>query len=125
MPTAEIEAFNRYQNEQRDADFIVLTPAQAGDIPPPAPDVLAKYYDLHKLLFRAPEFRKATILALTPETIAPSIEIPDADVKAVYDKNQNLFGSPEKRDVQQILFFNRTRRTRRPSASRPAPRSTT
>jgi peptidyl-prolyl cis-trans isomerase D len=106
-PTAEVEAFNRYQNEQRDADFIVLTPAQAGDIPPPAPDVLAKYFDAHKLLFRAPEYRKATFLALTPETIAPSIEIPDADIKAVYDKNQNLFGTPEKRDIQQILFFNK------------------
>jgi peptidyl-prolyl cis-trans isomerase D len=106
-PTAEVEAFNRYQNEQRDADFIVLTPAQAGDIPPPAPDVLAKYFDERKALFRAPEYRKATILALTPDTIAPSIEIADADVKAVYDRNPNLFGTPEKRDVQQILFFNK------------------
>lgn len=106
-PTAEVEAFNRYQNEQRDADFVVLTPAQAGDIPPPAPDVLAKYFDERKVLFRAPEYRKATILALTPDTIAPSIEIADADVKAVYDRNPNLFGTPEKRDVQQILFFNK------------------
>ncbi|HUI95040.1 MAG TPA: SurA N-terminal domain-containing protein [Xanthobacteraceae bacterium] len=106
-PAAEIEALNRYQNEQRDADFVVLTPAQAGDIPPPAPDVLAKYFEERKVLFRAPEYRKATILALTPDAIAPTIEIADADVKAIYDKNPNLFGTPEKRDVQQILFFDK------------------
>jgi peptidyl-prolyl cis-trans isomerase D len=106
-PTAQVEAFNRFQNEQRDADFIVLTPAQAGDIPPPAPDVLAKYFDEHKVLFRAPEYRKATMLALTPDAIAPSIEIADADVKAAYDRNPNMFGTPEKRDVQQILFFSK------------------
>jgi peptidyl-prolyl cis-trans isomerase D len=106
-PTAETEAFNRFQNEQRDADYIVLTPAQAGDIPPPAPDVLAKYFDGRKTLFRAPEYRKATILALTPEAIAPSIEIAAADVKEFFDKNQNLFGTPERRAVQQLLFFNK------------------
>jgi peptidyl-prolyl cis-trans isomerase D len=106
-PTAQLEALNRYQNEQRDADFVVLTPAQAGDIPPPAPDVLAKYFEEHKVLFRAPEYRKATILALTPDTVASTIEIPDAQVKEIFDKNPGMFGTPEKRDVQQILFFNK------------------
>jgi len=106
-PAAETEAFNRFQNEQRDADYVVLTPAQAGDIAPPAPDVLAKYFDGRKVLFRAPEYRKATILALTPDAMAPSIEIAAADVKEVYDKNPNLFGTPEKRAVQQILFLNK------------------
>ncbi|HLH88614.1 MAG TPA: peptidyl-prolyl cis-trans isomerase [Xanthobacteraceae bacterium] len=106
-PKAQLEALNRFQNEQRDADFVVLTPAQAGDIPPPAPDVLAKYFDARKVLFRAPEYRKATILALTPDTVASTIEIPDAEVKDFYDKNKDRFGTPEKRDVQQILFFNK------------------
>src|SRR5580658_1998430 len=107
-PTAEIEALNRYQNEQRDADFVVLTPAQAGDIAPPAPDVLAKYFDERKVMFRAPEYRKATILALTPDAIAPTIEVADADVKTFYDRNpNNMFGAPETRDVQQILFFDK------------------
>ena len=37
----------------------------------------------------APEYRKATFLAITPDTIAPSIEIADAEVKAAYDRNPN------------------------------------
>ncbi len=103
-PKAAIEAVNRYQNEQRDADYVVLTRAQAGDIPAPAPDALAKYFDEHKVLFRAPEYRKATILSLVPDEVARTIEISDADAKAFYDKNAAGFAVPEKREVQQILF---------------------
>src|SRR5262249_25149206 len=80
-PTAALEAVNRYENEQRDAEFVVLTAAQAGEIPPPSAEVLAKYYETRKVLFRAPEYRKATVLALIPETMAASIEVPAADVK--------------------------------------------
>ncbi len=103
-PKALLEAVNRYRNEQRDADYVVLTRAQAGDIPAPAPDVLAKYFDDHKVLFRAPEYRKATVLALIPENLARTIEISDADTKAFFDKNKERFSVPEKRQVQQILF---------------------
>jgi peptidyl-prolyl cis-trans isomerase D len=102
--TATVEALNRYQNEQRDADYVVLTRAQAGDIPAPAPDVLAKYFDEHKALFRAPEYRKATVLALTPDEVARTIEISDADAKDFYEKNVARFSVPEKRQVQQMLF---------------------
>ena len=104
IPNAEVEALDRYQNEQRDADYVVLTRALAGDIPPPAPDVLAKYYEERKVLFRAPEYRKATVLALTPDVIAATIEIAPTEVKEFYDKNISRFSVPEKRQIQQILF---------------------
>ncbi len=104
VPNAEIEAIDRYANEQRDAEYVVLTRALAGDIPPPAPDVLAKYFDQHKVLFRAPEYRKANVLALTPDAIAATIEIAPDEVKAFYDKNVARFSVPEKRQVQQIIF---------------------
>jgi peptidyl-prolyl cis-trans isomerase D len=105
-PRAEAEAVNRYENEQRDADYMVLTRAQAGDIPAPSPDVLAKYFDERKVLFRAPEYRKATVVALTSETLAPSIKIAPDDVKAFYDQNIARFSLPEKRELEQILFPN-------------------
>jgi peptidyl-prolyl cis-trans isomerase D len=103
-PKAATEAINRYTAEQRDADYVVLTRAQAGDIPPPAADVLAKYYDERKVLFRAPEYRKVTILALTPDEVAHTIEIGDADAKTYYDQNTNKYSVPEKRQIRQIVF---------------------
>lgn len=104
VPNAATEAVNRYQNEQRDADFVVVTRAIAGDIAPPAPDVLAKYFEQRKVLFRAPEYRKATVLALTPDAIAATIEIAPAEVKEFYDKNIARFSVAEKRQLQQIIF---------------------
>jgi peptidyl-prolyl cis-trans isomerase D len=104
MPNATTEAINRYINEQRDADFVVLTRAVAGDIPPPAPDVLAKYFEERKTLFNAPEYRKATVLTLTPETVGATIEIAPSEVKDFYDKNIARFSVPEKRQLQQIIF---------------------
>ena len=106
-PTAALQAFNRYNNEQRDAEFVVLTAAQAGDIPAPSAEVLAKYFEPRKVQFRAPEYRKATILVLAPEAIAGTMEIAAADVKAFYDQNIARFSVPEKRQVQQILFPNK------------------
>jgi peptidyl-prolyl cis-trans isomerase D len=103
-PNAATEVLNRFQNEQRDADYVVLSRAVAGDIPPPAPDVLAKYFEQRKVLFRAPEYRKATVLALTPEAIASTMEISPAEVKEFYDKNIARFSVPEKRQIQQIIF---------------------
>ena len=103
-PNATTEAISRYLGEQRDADYVVLTRAVAGDIPPPAPDVLAKYFEQRKTLFSAPEYRKATVLALTPEVVGATIEIAPSEVKEFYDKNVARFSVPEKRQLQQILF---------------------
>ena len=103
-PKVVTEAIDRYLNEQREADYIVLTPAQVGDIPPPAADVLAKYFDERKALFRAPEYRGATIIPLTTDAVGASIEVSDDEAKAFFDKNPERFSVPERREVQQILF---------------------
>ena len=47
------------------------------------------------------------IVALEPETIANPGEVSDADARAAYDKlagKDPRFGSPEKRDLQQVVF---------------------
>lgn len=103
-PNALIEAYNRYQNETRSIEYVLLDRAQAGDIPPPAPEVLNKYYEEHKVLFRAPEYRKIAVLVLTPAELQSTIEVSDADVKAAYERLQSRYITPERRQIQQIMF---------------------
>src|SRR5262249_39523351 len=86
VPRAAIEAFNRYQNEERNIDYVILGPDNAGDIPAPTPEALATYFDDRKALFRAPEYRKLVVLSVTPEEIARTIEVSDADAKRAYDE---------------------------------------
>jgi peptidyl-prolyl cis-trans isomerase D len=106
-PKVASDAMAHYQNEQRTIDYVVLDRAQAGTIPPPSEDVLTKYFDDHKVLFRAPEFRKATILSIQPEDIARGIEVSADDIKTYYERNAARFSTPEKRQIQQIVFPNR------------------
>jgi peptidyl-prolyl cis-trans isomerase D len=106
VPKTALEAFNRYQNEERNVDYVVLGAAVAGDIPDPSPEVLTKYFEDRKALFRAPEYRKLVLLSLSPEAIAKSIEVSDADVKRAYDEHLARYTTPERRDLQQIVFPN-------------------
>jgi peptidyl-prolyl cis-trans isomerase D len=104
VPVAALTAVDRYRNEKRSIDFLALGPAQAGDIPAPAQDVLQKYFEAHKALFRAPEYRKITLLSLSPSDIAKSDTVTDAAAKKYYDTHQAEYGTPEKRELRQMVF---------------------
>ncbi len=105
-PAAAIAAVNQYQNEQRSIDYIALGPAQAGDVAAPPADVLEKYFDEHKVLFRAPEYRKLTVLSLSPADLAKPDEVKEADAKTYYEQHKAQYGTPEKREIRQINYPN-------------------
>jgi peptidyl-prolyl cis-trans isomerase D len=106
VPQAAIEAVDRYQNEQRSIDYLLLDHALAGTVDPPTPEVLAQYFNQRKILFRAPEYRKMELLPLLPSELANSIEVSDADVKTAYEDHRDRFGTPERRQIQQMVFPN-------------------
>lgn len=106
LPQVLSNGIQRFENEERSVDYVVLDPTPAKDIADPAEDVLRTFFDARKVAFKAPEYRKITILALTPDSVAKSIDVSDADVKAAYDANTARFGTPEKRVVQQIVLPN-------------------
>ena len=105
-PKPLVEALNRYQNEQRSIEYVLLDRTLAGDIPSPPPDVLAKYFDERKILFRTPEYRKLVIVSLLPSEQARWIEISDADLKRAYEERRTRYVTPERRHVLQIDFPN-------------------
>jgi peptidyl-prolyl cis-trans isomerase D len=103
-PATASQAFSRYEGEERSIDYAVLTAATAGDIAAPSPDVLEKYFEERKVTFRAPEYRKLIVLALTPDEISRTIEVTDDDAKRFYEERKIRYSTPEKRDVQQMVF---------------------
>src|SRR6478752_6944791 len=68
-PKVLLDALARYQSEQRTIEYVKLDAAQAVTIDPPSPETLAAYFDEHKALFRAPEYRKISFVVITPEEI--------------------------------------------------------
>ncbi len=105
-PLAAQNAINMFRNEKRSADVVVLGPAQAGEIAPPSPEALQKYFDERKALFRAPETRKVTLLSLTPADLARWETVSDEDAKAYYEQHKADFGTAETRHLRQIVFAN-------------------
>ncbi|MCC6889962.1 MAG: SurA N-terminal domain-containing protein [Hyphomicrobiales bacterium] len=106
LPKAAFEAAERFQNEQRSIDYVLLERAQAGEIPEPTPEALAKYFEERKGLFRAPEYRKIVVLPLLPSEQAMWIDIPEAQVQRAYEERRARYLTPERRSLQQIVFDN-------------------
>jgi peptidyl-prolyl cis-trans isomerase D len=105
-PKTMIEAANRFQNETRTIEYAKLDAAVAGTIDPPSPEALASYFDDHKALFRAPEYRKISFVVVTPEEIAKWSTVSDEDARKVFEERRNKLGTPERRQVWQIVFPN-------------------
>jgi peptidyl-prolyl cis-trans isomerase D len=105
-PKTMADAQNRYDNEQRAIDYVVLDSTKAGDIPAPTPELIAKYYDEHKGDFRAPEYRTISLLSVSPADLAKPADVSDAHAKRFYDLNAARFGTPERRHIEQISFPN-------------------
>ena len=101
-----LESLNHFQNEKRSIDYVRLGAAQAGTIDPPSPEALAAYFDEHKGQFRAPEYRKIAFVAITPEEIGKWSQVPDDDAKKLFEQRKDKLGTPEKRQVSQIVFPN-------------------
>jgi peptidyl-prolyl cis-trans isomerase D len=106
VPQAYLDAINQFQNQERSIDYVVLGPQQAGDVPAPTPEELSKYFDERKILFRAPEYRKLVTVTVTPQELAKTIEVSDADVQKNYEQNLKNYVTPERRHVEQIVFPN-------------------
>jgi peptidyl-prolyl cis-trans isomerase D len=104
LPKAATEAAERYQNEQRTIEYVLLDRAHAGEIPAPTEEELAKFFQERKNQFRAPEYRKVTVLALLPGEQALWLTVSDADVQRAYQERRARYLTPERRTLQQIRF---------------------
>ncbi len=104
VPQVLLDAVQRYEGESRDVSYILVTPQVAGPLPAPTEEQLRAVFDAHKITFRAPEYRKVVVLALTPETLAATVS--DEEARAAYARDAARFGTPERREIRQIVFTN-------------------
>jgi peptidyl-prolyl cis-trans isomerase D len=107
-PKAAAQLLDRFQNEERSIEFVTLDGNKLGDIPMPTPEELTAYYDAHKAVFRAPEYRKLVVVTVSPDELAKTVEVSDEDAKRTYDIRLARYTVPERRQLQQIAFPNAT-----------------
>jgi len=104
-PNTLKEAAYRHRNEERDARYFILRPAEQ-DVPSPNEQDLKTYWEKNSARYTAPEYRVIAVLKADPQDIAPKIQISDADLAAAYDKFKRDYFKPETRAILQIPFPN-------------------
>ena len=104
VPLTYAQTIFQYIGEKRAAEYVLLTPEQAGTVPPPSDAVLAAYVKAHADRYSTPEYRDADYAAIAPADVTGSITVTDAQIQQDYDAHKSTYIVPEKRDVQQIEF---------------------
>ncbi|WP_349370383.1 SurA N-terminal domain-containing protein [Salinarimonas sp.] len=106
-PIAAEEVFHRYDQERRTADVLVLPESLAGDIGAPEEAALESFFAERRSQWRAPEYRAADVLAISPAAIADPEAVSEEAVRARYqDVAETRFGTAERRAIQRIPFPN-------------------
>ena len=104
-PKVLVDRLIAYAGERR--GFSVLK-IGVSDLPAqlPSPDAagLKAYYEAHKADFTAPEAKVITYAALTPEMLAPSIQIDDKTLQDLYTQKKSQFMVPEKMTLDRLAF---------------------
>jgi len=104
IPSTYAQAIFQYINEKRAADYVILSPEQAGDVAAPSDAVLEAYVKANAARYSTPEYRDAAYGAIMPADVAGSIAVTDAQIQQDYDAHKSTYVVAEKRDVQQIEF---------------------
>jgi peptidyl-prolyl cis-trans isomerase D len=105
-PTVAAKAVDHYRDEERSIEYVTLNGGKVGDVPAPTPEELAAYFEERKFAFRAPEYRKLQLIAVSQQEIASTIEISEEEAKRAYQDRLKLYAIPERRHVVQVSFAN-------------------
>lgn len=98
-----LEAQYRYNNEQRDARYFVVT-TQDSEVPAPTDDEIKKEYDANPAAYTAPEYRSVALMKVEPADMASKITLTDDDLAQGYEKYKSEYSTPEKRTILQMTF---------------------
>lgn len=105
MPPSAAGTVLAFLGEQRAFDWIRLDAGQlAAPVPAPTEADLQAEYDAHPDRYTRPETRRITYAAVTPASLAATIDIPEADLRAAYDAARASYETPERRVSDRIGF---------------------
>ncbi len=106
-PAAFAEALGTYTGERRTVNYVTLQPTPADEIADPAVDELDDFFTEHHDDYRAPEYRGFSYVLLSPAAVADATAVTDEQVSAYYETNKARFTTPERRQIEQVVFPNR------------------
>ncbi|MDO9415433.1 peptidylprolyl isomerase [Pararhizobium sp.] len=106
-PKTLVDAIQRFRDETRSIDYILLSNANIDPVKAPGDDVLKPWFEERKADYRAPEFRKLAYVKLEPADIADLASVTDDVIRQEYEKRKATFSTPATRTVEQLAFASR------------------
>ncbi len=104
-PDSYVDALMTYIAETREATFAVLQPSALEEpVAVPTESDLQAYYDENPTEFTSPETRVVTYAALTPDMVADEVEVPEDELRALYEDRSEQYDIPERRLVERLVF---------------------
>lgn len=104
VPESLVETLHAYREERRVADAVRIDAAAMPAPEQPGASTLSAYYEDRKADYETPEYRGISWLALSVESIADEIDIPEDEVRAAFEERGSSFATPGSRTIDQILF---------------------
>lgn len=101
-----------YQNESRDAVVMEVPyskfPAFAkllgkDKVGNPTEDELSVFLEQNKETFSTPEYRRLTVLTLSPSDLAKDAKISEDELKQAFETHKSEYETPEKRTIKQVV----------------------
>ena len=103
-PKPLVQAVNRFRNEKRVLSMFTIDEKSIAPIKTPDDAALQAWFDRRKQRYMAPEYRKIGLILLTPDVLAPGIEVQEEEIKQAYELRKSDFEVPEKRRIEQISY---------------------
>ncbi|MGZ0245939.1 MAG: SurA N-terminal domain-containing protein, partial [Alphaproteobacteria bacterium] len=103
-PPQLAETVYRYRNERRSADVIKIKRASLGSAPTPTDTDLNAYLEKNVDQFRAPEYRRLSILHMDPAQVAKELSPSEERIQREYEDRLSSLSVPERRRLEQILI---------------------
>lgn len=104
VPQTALQILNRFTDDTRTVDYVVLNSESVTSVPQPTDDDLATYLKDHQTDFRTRETRTVDLLVLTPETLAATQQVTEDEIAAEYERTKEQRIKLEKRTIRQIAL---------------------
>jgi len=107
-PQSLIDVANTWQGETREVEYFTIDADKVITVPEPDEAQIKETYEKNKSRFMAPEYRKLSILVLSPDELKKQMDVSEEEIASSYADTKNRYDVPERRRVQQIPFKDKT-----------------
>nr|WP_298687150.1 peptidyl-prolyl cis-trans isomerase [uncultured Dongia sp.] len=102
-PEPLVRSVYQYTQEQRTAELLTIPTATITDSGTPDDAALKKWHDDHADSYKAPEYRAAILVQMTPADFVQDVTVSDDEIAQEYESRKAEFSTPEIRDVEQVV----------------------